>query len=149
MGKVESQRHLQGKDPRWSWLLWLEPRCLQHQCSWRQLHPRHLSGYPRWRRHPRHLSGYPWWRQWHPERCTEAVMLSPPGSAPETKPAQGGRVSSLGVEDGAVQTKLDLPLPQLRASRTKESNPTGLAPSHTSRAPCLLLSPLNITLFCT
>ena len=57
--------------------------------------------------------------------------------------------SSLGVEDGAVQTKLDLPLPQLRALRTKESNPTRLGPSHTSRAPCLLSSPLNITLFCT
>ena len=116
-----------GKDPHWSWLLWLEPRCLQHQCSWRRLHPRHLSGYP-------------WWQQWHPESCTAAVMLSPPGSAPETKPAQGGRPSSLEVEDAAAQTKLDLPLPQLRALRTKESNPTRLGPSHTSRAPCLLES---------
>ena len=96
-----------------------------------------------------HLSGYPWGWQWHPECYTEAVMLSPPSSAPEAKPAHGGRLSSLGVEDGAVQTKLDLQLPQLRASRTKESDPTGLAPSHTSRAPCLLLSPLNITPFCT
>ena len=62
MGKVESQRHLQGKDPHWSWLLWLESRCLQHQCSWRRLHPRHLSVYPWGRLHPRHLSGYPWGR---------------------------------------------------------------------------------------
>lgn len=96
-------------------------KCLQHQCSSRWLCPRHLS----W---------YHWLLQLHPESCTAARILSQAG---HRSPAHCCVPSSLGMENGVLQTKLCLPLPNsIKTKQCNSTQPTLLQSIHPSPPHC-------------